>query len=554
MSYDKSIQCYVFLLLMVLFVACERESIATSAEVASFEAIFKGYLQPSCAQEACHGGGRGVAGLHFVDPQTSYQQLIDQNPTNGPATEAGLKRVIPHDLEHSLLWLKLSASSESLSTHGFGAPMPMSNRNGAGEQTLTVIRRWIESGAPYEGVSAEALKVSFDTAPRQGEDQYVTCALSEHPSEAEMRRCFEPNEREGVIRLYTPKLIIPPHSESLICSYLEMPIDETIYLNQTLGQQMNGGHHAAVFLAVSPSNEPPHECRDDEMSNFRFAAGAGGGGGQDTQLPPNVALKIEPGQQFVIQSHYLNTGDQPAEVMDAVDLVTIPEIEVNARVDPFALIHGGFEVPTGGDRFEVRKRCRLDTDIEIYMLLGHTHDYGVLFEFYHHTPLLEEPRKLYHATDGPLLRDNPEIKYFDPPLPFSAGDEVEMRCIWENTSDLPLGWPEEMCVALMYYGPGNGWMTCDEDDESPQVASSDEGEGCVAMDAQGNELGVGLACTSSGGECVDNDLARMCLATFDARANFCSYLGCMSDEECGEGARCLAQGPATACVPDECAD
>ena len=549
---------FLSLLILSLLIACTEEKESSSlnldSQVIGFRSLFQDYVKPNCSQEACHGGNRGIVGLRLVEVDEAYEHLINQDPTNASAFEQGMKRVDPTHLENSYLWHKLSHSSDHLSSLGLGSAMPPSGNLSAGEKTLNLVKTWIEGGAPLEGLSANELGQSFDQKDHLDEELYIQCDLGQNPSELDMHRCFPPVSDEHTMRLYTPKITIPPQSEVLICSYLDMPIEEPIYLNRTLGRQMLGGHHAAVFLAVTPSDEAPHECRDDEMSNFRFAAGAGGGGGQDTQLPPGVALKIEPGQQFVIQSHYLNPTDQSVEVMDAVDLVPIAEDDVHSRVDPFALIHSGFEVPVGGEPFEVRKKCRLESDIDVYMLLGHTHDYGVLFEFYHHTPMLETPRKLYQATDGPLLRDNPEIKYFDPPLPFKAGDEVEMRCVWENTTDVPLGWPEEMCVALMYYGPGAGWMTCDDGDETPKLPSANTGQGCVPNDYPGNELGVGQACTAEGGECADHERARLCLATFDARANFCSYLGCQSDEECGANATCLAQGPGTACVPNMCAD
>ena len=35
-------------------------------------------------------------------------------------------------------------------------------------------------------------------------------------------------------------------------------------------------------------------------------------------------------------------------------------------------------------------------------------------------------------------------------LRVEPGDTLRMRCRWRNTSEEVLGWPEEMCVALMY--------------------------------------------------------------------------------------------------------
>ena len=514
-------------------------------DVVGFRSIFQGYIKSNCSQEACHGGNKGIAGLRLVEVEEAYQQLIDINPTNAVAMEKGLKRITPYSLANSFLWHKINHTQDELSQKGWGAVMPMSSSRILDEESTLLIAHWIEAGAPLEGKE----DVQWNTIEKASDDQYIQCDAR---TSEEMKNCFTANSIPNSLRLYTPPLTIPPHSEQLICSYLSMPIDQPLFVNRTLGQQMIGGHHAAVFLAVAPSDEVPHPCRDDEMSNFRFAAGAGGGGGQDTQLPSGVALRIDPGQQFVIQSHYLNPSDQEITVMDAVDLVLLTEEEVQHKVDPFAIIHGGFEIPAQTQGFSVKKRCRLEQDIDVYMLLGHTHDYGVLFEVYHHSMLLDEPRKLYHATDGPLLRDNPEIKYFDPPLPFLAGDEIEVHCMWDNTTEISLGWPEEMCVALMYYGPGEGWMTCDENDEVASVATSNDEQGCVSEGTLGNALGVGEICTASGGECADNEQAKMCLAVFDARANFCSFLGCSTDEECGQGALCLAQGPSSACVPLEC--
>jgi len=531
-------------------------------------ALLDAYLTPSCAQEACHGGERGIAGLRLVEAEEAHAALVGAAPTNANAAAGGLLRVTPGDVERSYLWQKLTLSQQALAEAGLGAAMPIAGR-APGARTLDAVRAWIEAGAPLDGAALSADDLSaddLDEGAARVEDAYVQCAVDPSVTATRAREeafeaCFAaPGDAGRTRRLYTPVITIPPRTERLVCSYLSAPIDAPMWVNRTVGQQMTGGHHAAVFLAVSPSDEPPHECRDDEMSNFRFAAGAGGGGGQDTDLPDGVALKIEPGQQFVIQSHYINATDAPMEVMDAVDLVQVEEETVRERVDPFAIIYSELDIPARAEGFEVRKTCRLQSPISVYMLLGHTHDAGVLFEFIHHAGGLGAgaARTLYRATDGPLLRDNPEIKYFDPPLPFAADDVLEVVCRWDNPSDEALGWPDEMCVALMYYGPGAGWMTCDTHDEVPNVAGrgegEGEGEGCVPPDAPGNALGVGRACTASGGECASAERARLCLATFDARANFCSFLSCASDEECGEGAVCLAQGPATACVPVMCAE
>jgi hypothetical protein len=253
-----------------------------------------------------------------------------------------------------------------------------------------------------------------------------------------------------------------------------------------------------------------------------------------------------------MQSHYINTSDEPIVVMDAVDLVyTTPE-ESPTRIDPFALLYDEPDVPANTMGFSRETVCEMDRDYDVYMLLGHTHEYGVRFQVHHEPAGTDESHLLYHATDGKLLREDPDINMYDEPLKLKQGDRLRMTCTWDNTTDEVLGWPEEMCVALMYYGPGEGWLTCDQEDGSP---GSKGGEGCVDLEAPGNEIGVGKACTreARGVECRGNGEATQCLGVFDDRANFCTYFGCETDAECGAGAVCADRQGTKLCLPLSCA-
>ena len=106
-----------------------------------------------------------------------------------------------------------------------------------------------------------------------------------------------------------------------------------------------------------------------------------------------------------------------------------------------------------------------------------------------------------------------------------------MTCAWTNTTAEPLGWPEEMCVALMYYTPGAGFMMCDTDDVSPTVDDGSGGAaGCLSPGAPGNEKGVGKFCNKGGTECDDTPEPTLCLAEFDDTANYCSVILCSDDQ------------------------
>jgi sugar lactone lactonase YvrE/mono/diheme cytochrome c family protein len=97
-------------------------------------------FSPMCA--SCHTAGGPGVGL-LTDAATSYATLVNVDPVNSTARNAGKKRVTPGDPTRSYLLQKLSGEMQ----FGEGDRMPQ------GGQPLTtaqieLIRRWIEAGAP----------------------------------------------------------------------------------------------------------------------------------------------------------------------------------------------------------------------------------------------------------------------------------------------------------------------------------------------------------------------------------------------------------------------
>ncbi len=526
-----------------LAASCTREpDPAPTSDAPGFRQLNESVFQAQCATPACHSGP-GIAGLSFDDTEAAYETLIDGEPVNAPAHAAGLRLVVPGDPDNSFLLTKLTMSQADLGIHGYGASMPMAATQIPGPSSLQAIRDWIDAGAPLDGGPVTA---DFQPAPSDG---YIDCDAT---TQAEMQACFgEPPDPSVALRLFTKPMVIPPGVEVEICNYLDTTTTEQLLFKEVRGAQFRGGHHAGVFVSIAPDPTFSSEPCDDDMSDLRYVGGAGGGAAKFTSLPPGVALHVEPGHQFVIQSHYINTSDEPITVMDMVDLYYTDSTESPTLIDPMAIIYDDLDIPAGADDYALTTECLLQEDLDVYMMLGHTHESGVLLEFERVPVGATAPELLYRGTDGKLMRENPEIKIYNDPLQFSAGDKLRLTCVWDNPTDTPIGWPQEMCVALMYYGPGEGWMVCNQDDGSPTLLGGD-GIGCVPEDAPGNAQGVGEACTTGGNECADNALATACLVQFDAQANFCTFFDCTSDAECGEGATCEERMGAMLCIPDSC--
>lgn len=78
---------------------------------------------------------------------------------------------------------------------------------------------------------------------------------------------------------------------------------------------------------------------------------------------------------------------------------------------------------------------------------------------------------------------------------------------------------------------------------------------CGMRGEQGNELGVGKFCNSTG-DCANNHKAGICATFLEPHEHFCSML-CAIDggpEECGSATRCVCQSHICGCVPSACAD
>ena len=535
----------------LLWASCGGESGDPAQNVPGYNQLHEAVFATTCASSACHSGDKGVAGLTFSSQDAAYEYLLSGEPTLGSAKLAEMGLVVPGSPDSSLLYLKMTLDPEELEARGLGAAMPIATGKKAGPKMREALRQWILAGAPQDGAD-----VDVDWEDVTDVDLYTSCEATDAEG---LRECLGPNpDPERYVRLYTPPLTIAPGEEKILCSFLD-PLEEDIRFRKAEGSQMSGGHHVAVFEGLSaPKEGGAVDCDAISMGSLRFVAGAGGAGGAATILPQGISMVIPKGRRIVVQSHYINATPEPMTVMDAVDLeLTTPE-ESPVVADPFSVIDSEFEVPAGAENFTRIKECLIEDPIEVHMLLGHTHDFGVLFtvDFVKaEGPQAGVPQQAYYATDGPALRDSPEVLFFDEPVVLEHGDKVIVTCAWTNTTEEPLGWPEEMCVALMYYTPGSGFMMCDTQDVSPTVDDGSEaGEGCMSPGAEGNEKGVGKFCTQGGTECEGTPEPTLCLAEFDDTANYCSIILCSDDEECGAGAKCVFADAGSACLPEECVD
>ena len=124
-----------------LITACtEEESTqpATQKDVVGYAQLHAKVFVPGCGTGPCHSGPRGISGLSFDDLDDSYDRLVGAM-TGLSAHDPTRRRVSPGDPENSVLWLKLTADTDTLDAANLGAPMPMAGVEKPGPETLAHI-------------------------------------------------------------------------------------------------------------------------------------------------------------------------------------------------------------------------------------------------------------------------------------------------------------------------------------------------------------------------------------------------------------------------------
>lgn len=184
-------------------------------------------------------------------------------------------------------------------------------------------------------------------------------------------------------------------------------------------------------------------------------------GGEDRDLGiallDGMAVKLDEGQRWVLQAHYLNTGTAPVRVQDPALLTLLPEDEVETWAAPFVLNGDGFTLAPQ-ETTTLSFDCPVEQDFNLLYVTGHMHEWGRSFRTEH-----LERGTLYEQTEwDPSWRDAPPVVAFTPgAYSLTAGDTLRTTCEWFNDTDEAITFPEEMCDTVTVVYPQMTAIICD---------------------------------------------------------------------------------------------
>ncbi|MDA1192471.1 MAG: hypothetical protein O3A46_12410 [Candidatus Poribacteria bacterium] len=403
----------------------------------TFDMIQDTVFSISCMSASCHSDATKAGGLSLAKDK-AYDSLIGADAFNEKGAGLGWKRVVPGQPMKSFLMSKLLSPAP-----GMGELMPLGTK-GLLPAQIKAVREWIAAGAPRDGIVKAAPNLYNLSLPKQAEIEPL-----------------EPPTRG--VQLHLEPFEIQPGSEREVFFAMPQELKETIYVNEINIRMKEGSHHFILYRIAK--GEPPlsvfrdlnpHDPQEFKMVDREYLIGSQTSS-YHVKFPEGVALRLEKGSRFDMNSHYLNLsgGTLYADEFCApdaytgevyVNLHTIPESDVKRLLHPIFNSNEKIDVPHGETR-ATTKTWKPGANARVLMLTSHMHRHGIKFEAERlgGQPLYET-QKWY----------DPDTVWFDPPLNVAPGDGIRHTATHRNhdrPETLRFGYTsqDEMAILLGYY-------------------------------------------------------------------------------------------------------
>ena len=253
------------------------------------------------------------------------------------------------------------------------------------------------------------------------------------------------------------KYTLQPGEEKYFCYTTTLPADRDVAITKMTPTYGLSTHHILVAQTAVPEADGFSECpvliRDTWIPLY-----TGGKNSGPLELPDNTGFTVlKRGQQVLMQLHLQNASDQ---VVDAETTMRFDYVDVTPT-----LIHAGIfgfddrklDIPAHTDAAINTMNCAVDTDLDVFAVLGHMHKHGAHLAVSRGATVNEE---MLYAEDW-----NFETQPVTPmSFHIAKNDNVFLQCTHKNEGDTPIMYGEssdtEMCAFVMFYAPAAGLDGC----------------------------------------------------------------------------------------------
>jgi hypothetical protein len=262
-----------------------------------------------------------------------------------------------------------------------------------------------------------------------------------------------PDADPNYIDVVTPEVQIEPGVEKMYCYYLTN--DQAVAVSTMEALQGEFGHHIVMLTTIEPQPSGTLEDCTDQSSMWKFRSFV-----LPIDLPEGFGIRIPQGLQYVMQIHYVNTGEEPILVRDVARLRKIKDADVQRWVSTLTTNSLRLSIPPGPGRESFD--CTLTQDLDLLILGGHMHESGTRYAI-EVGPSLNDLKNLYLVDPWkPVYRDAPPTSlFFQNPYHVTAGTIVRTTCEWMNATSTTLEFPGEMCASFGYLAGSDQPFHCE---------------------------------------------------------------------------------------------
>jgi hypothetical protein len=237
-------------------------------------------------------------------------------------------------------------------------------------------------------------------------------------------------------------------SEQYLCVVATVPEDMFVGAFRPIAPE---GTHHTVLTRIDNRDDGDYPC--GATSNGHNQIYGSGVGTQAFHYPPGVAVKLEAGEQLLLNLHLFNTRPSELSGISGVEVIRIAESGVMNEAETTLAGTLSFELPPQSTS-TVEGSCVLPDDKTLFAVWPHMHQLGTHMTV---TVLHGGGETVVH--DAPYSFEDQRAFPLDP-IAVARGDAVHVACSYNNTTDATVGFGDsslaEMCFAGLTLYPATG--------------------------------------------------------------------------------------------------
>ncbi len=260
------------------------------------------------------------------------------------------------------------------------------------------------------------------------------------------------------LQVTSEPFVLEPGQETTRCFHVNLGNAEQLDVVRFETNQRPGQHHFNIFMSDLEREDGFGPCPDE----FELFVGArpivdGSSGAVDYAFPDGMAFPLPKDTLIIMQLHWINVTDQPAEQQFALNLHTA-EGPVATEVDLYGFTTLEITLPPN-ERTTIQKDCVMRDNIGLLSMSSHFHQRGVLAT----TAVMRDgaPADQVYSNER---WDDPDVEFFERPIAIKNGDVIRFACTYENRDDFTVEYgpsaSDEMCFVFGYYFPKKGLIPC----------------------------------------------------------------------------------------------